>query len=63
MNPSYDKSVQTRVEFVQAMGQQWNSMTEDEKKPFVKLAQKDSERFDREIKEYKRLATSQMPRV
>ncbi|KAJ2537517.1 hypothetical protein EV175_006698, partial [Coemansia sp. RSA 1933] len=39
-------------EFLQVMSARWKVMPEDERKPFIQLAEEDKKRFDEDVKKY-----------
>lgn len=45
------------VDVAKLIGQKWNALSEKEKAPFVKQAEKEKERFDRETERYKNTLT------
>lgn len=41
------------VDIAKIIGEKWNALTDKEKQPFVKAAEKEKARFDKETKSYK----------
>ena len=50
-----EKNIKNR-EFIQSMSEIWRSMSEDNKKPYIELANEDKERYDADVKAYGRIA-------
>jgi hypothetical protein len=53
----------TSTDMMKEVSQRWNSLSEEERVPFVKQASEDRLRFEKEIEEYKVLESSIPPKV
>ncbi|KAJ1917341.1 hypothetical protein H4219_003252 [Mycoemilia scoparia] len=52
-NPSENKIKNS--DFIQSMKELWHSMSEEDKKPYIDMANKDKERYEADVKKYGRL--------